>query len=186
MAITIPQSIPSKASQGEIKLFEILAKKLPDYFYIWYEPRINRLHPDFIILGPDFGLLVIEVKGWYPKNIITANSDLFKIETQGEDYQTTNNQSSPLRQAKNYLDSLLNQLQKYRILTQQNGKYQGKLAFPIGWGALMSNITYDQAESNKITQVLPSPQVAYRNELLVWEKEDFFTDNLITRLQSIS
>ncbi len=34
MAITIPQSIPSKASQGEIKLFEILAKKLPDSYYV--------------------------------------------------------------------------------------------------------------------------------------------------------
>ncbi|MBR8829495.1 MAG: NERD domain-containing protein [Gomphosphaeria aponina SAG 52.96 = DSM 107014] len=188
MAITIPQSIPSKASQGEKKLFNVFAEKLPDDFYVWYEPRIDDAkHPDFIILAPDFGLLVIEVKGWYPKDIILATTDIFKIETQKEDYGTTNKQKSPLRQAKDYLDTLLNQLQKYRVLTQQDGKYEGKLAFPIGWGAIMSNITNEQARNNNnnIQKVLPQPQVGYQNELLDWEKKDFSTEKLIDRLQGM-
>lgn len=189
MAIIIPPSIPSKAnsSQGERKFFSLLVNKLSHDFYVWYEPRLREksLHPDFIILAPDFGLLVIEIKGWYPKSIVSATTDRFEIETEEEDYNSISNQISPLRQAKNYLDSLLNQLQEYRILTNVNGKYQGKLAFPIGWGAIMSNITENQAENINLKTVLPSPQVAYRNELLSWEKDDFSTDKLIERLKSM-
>ncbi|MFN9614541.1 MAG: nuclease-related domain-containing protein, partial [Dolichospermum sp.] len=59
----IPSSIPDKASQGEKRLYNILKNKLSDNFYVWYEPRIDGRYPDFIILSPDFGLLVIEVKG---------------------------------------------------------------------------------------------------------------------------
>lgn len=187
MAIIIPQSISSKASQGEIRLFNILKEKLPDSYYVWYEPRIilNSRYPDFIILAPDFGLLVIEVKGWYEKNIISATTDIFRIERQEEDYKTIGNEISPLKQAKGYLDSLLNQLQKYSVLTNRNGKYQGKLAFPIGWSAIMSNITYEKAQEKQILTVLSSPQVAYRNELLAWEKDDFSTEQLIDRLSSM-
>jgi hypothetical protein len=54
MAQMIPETIPSKASQGEKLLFEVLQERLPDNFLVWYEPTIKRLLPDFIILGPFF------------------------------------------------------------------------------------------------------------------------------------
>ncbi|MFM6054205.1 MAG: nuclease-related domain-containing protein, partial [Sphaerospermopsis kisseleviana] len=60
----IPPSIPDKASKGEKRLYSILKDRLSDSFSVWYEPRIDDRYPDFIILSPDFGLLVIEVKGW--------------------------------------------------------------------------------------------------------------------------
>lgn len=64
MAQMIPETIPSKASQGEKLLFDLLRERLPDNFLVGYEPTIKRLLPDFIILGPAFGLLIPEVKGW--------------------------------------------------------------------------------------------------------------------------
>jgi hypothetical protein len=79
MAQMMPDSTPSKASQGEKMLFEILCDRLPDDFLVWYEPRVNQLHPDFIILGPAFGLLIIEVKGWYAGQIEEANNKFFRI-----------------------------------------------------------------------------------------------------------
>ncbi|VXD11225.1 DNA helicase II [Planktothrix serta PCC 8927] len=186
MAIIIPSSIPAKASQGEKRLFDILAEKLPDNFYIRYEPAINnKRYPDFIILSPDFGLLVIEVKGWYPNNILEFNSDRFKIKSEQEDYTAEQNHKSPLRQARDYAILLLNNLQKYRILTQPAGDYQGKSAFPIGWGVLMSNITDEQANKIDLKSVLPFDQVAYRNELLDWEKTDFTGENLINRFRKM-
>lgn len=42
-----------------------------------------------------------------------------------------------------------------------------------------------QAENINLKTVLPNPQVAYRNELLDWEKDNFSTDELIDRLQSM-
>ncbi|MEP0949529.1 MULTISPECIES: hypothetical protein [Cyanophyceae] len=53
MALTIPETIPSTASQGEQRLFNILKTKLPEDFIVWYEPRLQRnLYPDFTILSP--------------------------------------------------------------------------------------------------------------------------------------
>jgi superfamily I DNA and RNA helicase len=183
MAIIIPQSLPSQASQGEQRFFRICAEKLPNHYYIWYEPRINSKHPDFIILAPDFGLLIIEIKGWYSNNIIEGNQDYFCLKTYGEDYHTTEQQKSPLSQARDYLNLMLNQLREYPILTQKEGNYQGQLAFPIGWGAIMSNITNEQAKKIDLTRILPKPQVAYRDELLQWERSEFSPEALIQRLK---
>ena len=70
MAQTIPDTIPSSASQGEKRLFHILRTKLPEEFIVWYEPRLDRnLYPDFTILSPTFGLPIIEVKGWYAASV---------------------------------------------------------------------------------------------------------------------
>jgi hypothetical protein len=62
MAQMLPEFIQAKASQGEKKLFAVLRDRLPDDFIVWYEPQVKGLHPDFIVLGPNFGLLVIEVR----------------------------------------------------------------------------------------------------------------------------
>ncbi|WP_277873659.1 MULTISPECIES: hypothetical protein [unclassified Phormidium] len=36
MALTVPESIPSKSSEGEKCLFHILKTKLPEDFIVWY------------------------------------------------------------------------------------------------------------------------------------------------------
>lgn len=186
MSIIIPQSLPNKATKGEARLYHILADKLDDNFYVWYEPRIDSKHPDFIILSPDFGLLIIEVKGWYPNQILKVTPDTFQIKSETEsEYVHINNQKSPLRQAKDYLDLLINKLQQYSILTQPTGKYQGRLAFPIGWGVVMSNITLEQAKNINLSIVLPQSQVAYRDELLAWETNQFNQANLLNRLRQM-
>jgi superfamily I DNA and RNA helicase len=185
MAIMIPFSIPDKASQGEKRLYNILKNKLSDNFYVWYEPKIDGRYPDFIILSPNFGLLVIEVKGWYLKHILKASYDSFEIENNRNDLETIEKQKSPLRQGKDYLDKLLNLLKKSRILTNQSGKYQGNLCFPIGVGAVMSNLTYEQANRNNLTDVLPIKSVIYRDELLTWEKDDIQEETIIQRFQQM-
>ena len=63
MADLIPDRIPQSASQGEKRLFSIL-QRLPDDYLGYYEPFINNRFPDFVLICPDLGLMVIEVKGW--------------------------------------------------------------------------------------------------------------------------
>ena len=154
MALMVPDSMPSKASAGEKRLYKILRDELPDDCYAWYEPRVNRLYPDFIILSPTLGLLVLEVKGWSANQIISANNQFFEIRT---DAGTVERQQSPLRQGKGYLDALLDKLKQYPILTQPDGDYQGKLAFPIGVGAVMTNITADGAQDENIYPLQDHP-----------------------------
>jgi hypothetical protein len=179
----IPPSLPSKASKGEKRLYNLLRDKLANDFYVWYEPIVQGRYPDFIVLGKNFGLLVIEVKGWYPNQILEGNSHFFKIRSIKNSIETTENQKSPLRQCKEYLDKILNQFPQYRILQQQQGNYKGKIAFPVGLGAIMSNITEEQATNLNLNKLLGQPQVAYRDELLAWE--NISSENLIRRLEKM-
>ncbi|MBD2425420.1 3'-5' exonuclease [Phormidium sp. FACHB-1136] len=181
MALTIPASIPSKASQGEKMLFSILKTKLPEDFTVWYEPRLQgNLYPDFTILSATFGLLIIEVKGWYAGSIVEAGERFFKVK--GKDGIVESHQS-PLRQAHGYFCEAAERFKGYPILRQPSGDYQGKLSFPVGTAAVMSNITEPQAHEEHIYSFLHQPQVAYRDELLAWG--DYTPEMLIQRLRDM-
>ncbi|NER91554.1 nuclease-related domain-containing DEAD/DEAH box helicase [Moorena sp. SIO3A2] len=167
MALIVPDAIPSKASSGEKRLFKILRDELPDDFHVWYEPNMNRRYPDFIILGPTLGLLILEVKGWKASQIQYASHQDFRIQRSDKRIET---QQSPLRQGKDYRDVLLNKLKSSSILCQDDEDYQGKLAFPIGFGVIMTNISEAKAKENKIYSILEKPQVVYKDELLKWDE----------------
>jgi hypothetical protein len=73
MAHTFPSGLPSKATSGEARMFAVL-KKLPDDVLVYFEPTIDDSHPDFIVIIPAYGVLLIEVKGWYLSNILKGDS----------------------------------------------------------------------------------------------------------------
>ena len=60
MAEMIPDRLPSSASAGEKRVFELL-QKLPDDVIVYYEPVVGERYPDFVVILPSVGLLVIEV-----------------------------------------------------------------------------------------------------------------------------
>ena len=166
MALIVPDAVPSKASQGEKRVFKILRDELPDDCLVWYEPNVKGLYPDFIILSPTLGLLILEVKGWTAKQILRASDQFFEIQQNDSKIES---QPSPLRQAKSYQDALIQKLKGYSILSQDDGDYQGKLAFPVGVGAILTNITEAQARDENIYPLLEKPQAVYRDELLDWD-----------------
>ena len=183
MAIMIPSPIPSKASKGEKQLYEVLRDKLDDDFYVWYEPLLKSHRPDFIILGKKLGLLIIEVKGWYSSQIRQGDTNTFTIVSERDDVKRVTCEKSPLRQASDYLDKLLNELPKYRILQQQRGQHKGKVSFPIGLGVIMSNISRNKSAETNLDKVLSEPEVVYRDEFLDWQ--NLSTESLYSRLRKI-
>lgn len=181
MALTIPKTIPSTASQGEQRIFHILKTKLPEDFIVWHEPRLQRnLYPDFTILSPTFGLLIIEVKGWYAGNVVESGEQFFKVK--GKDGAIESHQSPSDKPTATFAP-LLNTSRAYAILRQPEGNYHGKLVFPVGTAAVMSNITEPQAHTEHLYNFLQQPQVAYRDELLEWES--YSPEMLIQRLRDM-
>lgn len=73
MAEMIPDRLPANASRGEKEVFGIL-QDLPDDCIVYYEPIISARYPDFVVIGPTLGVLIIEVKGWQPKHLHGADS----------------------------------------------------------------------------------------------------------------
>ena len=179
----IPDTLPSKASQGESQLYEILSAKLPDDFIVWYEPKVKDLYPDFIILGPNFGLLILEVKGWYASQIERADNNFFSVRWKRGDITKVETYQNPLKQGHGYFGSVSDRLKEYPILCNPNGNYQGRLCFPVGVGAVMSNINEAQARDENLYVVLEKPAVAYRDELLSWTS--LSSSDLVQRLKSM-
>ena len=75
--------LPSGASAGERKVFALL-QQLPDEVIVYYEPVVANRYPDFIVIIPSVGLLIIEVKGWYPAHILKANNVDFTVSSRGQ------------------------------------------------------------------------------------------------------
>lgn len=179
----IPDTIPSAATQGEKDLFQILQTTLSDEYIVWYEAIVLGRYPDFMILGPNFGLLVIEVKGWWPAQILKAHNKTFDIKRTYNKTSRIAKEQSPLEQARSYLLAVFDKFKCYPILCNEKGTHKGNLTFPVGVGAVMSNLTLEQATARNIEAVLEPPRVAYREELLEWHH--FTEDQLLKRFKAM-
>jgi hypothetical protein len=169
MAVMIPETCPSKATVGERTLFATLHEKLGDDCWAWYEPIVGNRFPDFVVLGPAFGLLLIEQKGWYADEIVAADNYNFSIKRRGSNADEVH--QSPLRQSKGYLDRLLSTCKMYPVLMHASGPHKGQPVFPMGSCVVMSNITREQARQPgprggpALVDVLPEQRVIFGDEL---------------------
>lgn len=161
MAIMIPESISGleRVTAGEKRVFEILKDLLPNDYIVWYELRIEKKHPDFIIIGPDLGLVVIEVKDWNVGSIVAA--DKYKYELKTEIGKTDN----PQVQAKNYMWEIINVIKKDPILIQTEGKYKGKPIFNYGHGVIFTRIGRKSFEDYGLNETVDKDVVLFQDDL---------------------
>ena len=169
MAQTIPEKLPSRASQGELRLFEIL-KRLPKAVIVYYEPVISNRYPDFVVILPSLGVLIIEVKGWSQKEILEANPQSVRLWAKQQEVL----KNHPLQQAREYKFSLMDRLRedaRAEALVHSAGPHLGGFKFPFGSFAILSNITRDQLSQIPNSEtVFPLAHVATRDQLLSWEE----------------
>ena len=166
----------SKMTSGEKKLAQAFSQLLEDDYICWYDVPLgpkNR-HPDFVVLNPRRGLLLLEVKDWKLENIKEINRISASLITSNGLKTTVN----PLEQARAYIQDIVNQLEKDPVLTQQ-GRYQGKLCFAWGYGAVLSNITRAQLEKETDLHLAISPsQVICKDELSPDQDAEVFQQRL--------
>jgi len=171
MAIMIPDSCPSRATAGEKRVYALLRDALPDHFTAWYEPVVQGRYPDFSLLADDFGLLVLEVKGWYPASIARANDQEVEIHRAEGGETLIQVHKSPIRQVREYLFGLMDDLARpeYAILRQADGEHRGKLCCPCGYGVLFTNITRPQLDAAGLAAIFPPERVICKDELAALE-----------------
>ena len=140
----IPERIPSKATQGEKDTFEFL-KKLPDDYWVYYEPNIKNNLPDFIIIAPDLGVIIIEVKGWRIKDLRSANNNEVTVNYgDGEKVGIIRSDKRWIISG-NYLISAKKILMQFSLL-HHDGKYKNRFIFPFCHFVVLSNISRDNIE----------------------------------------
>ncbi|WP_170954700.1 DEAD/DEAH box helicase [Polaromonas sp. AER18D-145] len=174
MATLIPaiSSCVSRMTGGEKRLAERLEKKLDDDYLLWYDVPVGPKysHPDFVVMHPRRGLLVLEVKDWRLSTIRTADKTTWEILPDGIPKTVPN----PLEQARQYAHQVIDALQRDKQLVQPDGKYQGKLAFPWSYGVVFSNITRKQFESAELHHAIEPHRVICQDEMLESvDAEDF-------------
>jgi hypothetical protein len=167
MAILIPDSCPSRATAGEKRVFALLRDALPDHFTAWYEPVVQGRYSDFTVLADDFGLLMLEVKGWYAGQIARATHDEIELHRSEGGQVHVEVHRHPIRQVREYLFAMTSELARpeYAILLQQEGEHRGKPCFPCGFGVLLTNITRGQLEEAGLAALFPPDRVLCRDEL---------------------
>ena len=126
MAFMIPETIAARsgaATRGERKVFEALRDHLPEDYLIYYDIPVKGRYPDFIVVGPDLGVVALEVKDWRLDSIAAVIRDGVVLREDGIERTLKN----PVQQAREYILEAVDMLKRRSLLS--DGKH---LCF--GWG----------------------------------------------------
>jgi len=100
----IPNRITAdmRSTKGEVRTFQALANGLDNNWYVWYDVGIGNkeIYPDFILIHPRYGIVVLEVKDVPFKNLKSITKTRFDTGT----YSFKN----PIIQAREYVFSVIN------------------------------------------------------------------------------
>lgn len=178
MATLIPAlgTCVSRMTSGERRLAERLEQKLDDDYLLWYDVPIGskQVHPDFVVLHPRRGLLVLETKDWKLDTIHKATRQYCEILVGDRPKPVMN----PLSQARHYAIDIVNELERDPPLCQPDGPHAGKLAFPWGYGVVLTRITRKQFEASELDQVIEPHRVICQDEMLEHVDPEAFQQRL--------
>ncbi len=152
---------------GERRFGKRLEALLEDDYLCWFDVPIGpaRHYPDFLILHPSRGLLLLEVKDWKLDTLHHINKIFADLLINGAIKRVAN----PLEQARSYTMNVINKLAEDPQLCDASGNYQGKLCFPYGYGVVLTNITRKQLDSalteEEQSLVLPGRLVICKDEM---------------------
>lgn len=166
MAILIPgrNTCLPRMTRGERRLAHRIEEKLEDDYLVWYDVPIGpkRRQPDFVILHPRRGLLVLEVKDWKLDTLHSLDRSRAVIRGDSGEKVVVN----PLLQARTYALELVDTLQRDAALVHPRGHaHAGKLALPWGHGVVLTNITRAAFDANELGNVLPEHLVICQDEM---------------------
>jgi hypothetical protein len=166
MATLIPAlgACVSRMTPGEKRLAQRLEDKLDGDYLLWYDVPMGprNTHPDFCVMHPSRGILILEVKDWRLSTILQANKQTWEILGDNGPKTVIN----PLEQARQYAHQVVNALERDPQLVQAEGKHAGKLAFPWSYGVVFTNITRKQFEAAELQHAIEPQRVLCQDEML--------------------
>ncbi len=116
MATLVPSygSCARRMTNGEKRVAQRLESHLEDDYLCWYDVPIGgrQLHPDFVVLHPGRGLLILEVKDWRLETIHSVD----KIACVLKSVRGLKQEANPLEQARQYAFAVHNLLAQDPLL----------------------------------------------------------------------
>jgi hypothetical protein len=163
-------------STGERRLAERLEQKLDDDYLLWHNVPVGpkQTHPDFVVLHPRRGALILETKDWYLETIRRATKQYFDIAPGGVPKTVIN----PLAQARHCAIQVINALERDKQLVHPDGSHQGKLAFPWGHGVVFTRITRKQFDTAGLGEAIEPHLVICQDEMVEGVEPEAFQQRL--------
>jgi hypothetical protein len=165
MAILIPSLGYARFdSRGELRLAERLKDFLEENAVVWHNLPVGprRRHPDFIIIHPANGLLVLEVKDWRLETIVSADKTNVELLTARGPVREIN----PLEQARKYAFEVVRTLERDgQLLFPPGHRFMGRPIMSFGYGAVFTNITRKQFEQAELHEVFAESLCVFKDEM---------------------
>ena len=178
MATLIPalSACVARMTSGERRLAERLEAKLDADYLLWFDVPVGprQSHPDFVVLHPRRGLLVLEVKDWRLATIARADKSTWDILPGGEPKTVDN----PAEQARHYALQVVDALKRDPQLVHADGRHQGKLRFPWSHGVVLSHITRKQFTDAGLDQAIAPNRVVCSDEMTEGVEAEEFQSRL--------
>lgn len=167
MATLIPaiNSCLARMTPGERRFAQRLEQLLEDDYLCWYDVPVGPkgLHPDFMVLHPRRGILILEVKDWRLETIQQMDKTTATLLTANGHKRVAN----PLEQARQYCHAVVKCLeQDPQLVYPPDHAFKGKLIMPFGHGVVLSNISRQQFDSTDLGEVIPANRVICRDEMV--------------------
>ncbi len=165
MATLIPSysSCLSRMTTGEKRFAQRLETMLEDDYLCWYDVPVEpgAVHPDFIILHPKWGLIILEVVDWKLEKLRAMTLSDAPLFTDAGAKQATD----PLEQARQYAQAVVTELERDPLLTFSSGRMKGKPLFPWTYGVVLTGITRSAFTDSGLGEALDRQRVLCQDEI---------------------
>lgn len=155
--------VDARCTAGERRVLHQLKRCLGDDHLVWHDVPIGPRgrQPDFVVLSPRQGVLLLEVKDWRLATLRSGNRD--RVELQTERGPVT--EPHPLRQARDVALELVDLMRQDPALVHAEGPFQGKLLFPYGFGVVFSRLRAAEVAGSDFHELFPEHQTLLRDDL---------------------
>jgi superfamily I DNA/RNA helicase len=154
-----------KATAGEKKVHRFLkeAAKPHSDFIGWCKPTVGTLgvEPDFVLFGKKLGLLVLEVKDWTLQQIKAYSPFEFTLRVESK----TQKKSNPDRQARGYVNALMEKLKTFPEFLSNLPGHEGGLKIPIGRMVVFPNVDRKAYCERALHWLIPIERALFSEDL---------------------
>ena len=136
--------LPTPLTPGESRVLDLFRDHLPDGWEIYVQPHLNGLRPDFVLLHPENGIAVFEIKDW----------DLDAL-----DYFYDGSPSTLHGRRDGKTFSLASQDPVAKVVAYKeeiHGLYCPSLPAQVGFGVITAGVIFPFASREKLTRLFGS------------------------------
>lgn len=162
--ITSLGSCVSHMTPGEHQVAQRLEQKLGDDYLLWYDVPAGpaRVQPDFIVLHPRRGLLILEVRDWSLKIIHRADPHYWQLFAN----RLLTARPNPVHEAQRCGQAIVDALRRDPQLIEPDGPDATRLRFPWSYGVVFPELTRQEFTDAQLGRFIEPQRVLCCDEML--------------------